>query len=407
MRLSPVEDDLKAVKVFPGVSIYKVRGSQYWYVRVWDSDRKKYIVKGTGETSRIEARKAAADLARSITHSQEAVERQFTFRHFADRTLIKASRLAADGHRHVGTVKAIEWAIHNADWGLLRWLGAKDVRKIKTRDFTEFMDELTKRRPDLSSSSKNSIMSAFRNVLKVARDEGAIDDLPDTPRATQKDNPRPFFRFHPLVQKEHDAYRKLLKTAREMAEEKVVIRGIPVTYELYDVIVFLTQSFVRPVVSELYAITHSDITISEKPPGLSVVIRNGKTGYRVAGTMPEAVSIYGAIRDRYPDATGEDYIFLPQYSNRATAATIIQRQFRALLTRAGLETDIHTGERHMLYSLRHTALCMRIVNSQGKVNIFTLAKNAGTSVEQIERFYARHLPMSPELWHNLQSFGDE
>jgi hypothetical protein len=49
---------------------------------------------------------------------------------------------------------------------------------------------------------------------------------------------------------------------------------------------------------------------------------------------------------------------------------------------------------------------MRIVNSEGKVNIFTLAKNAGTSVDQIERFYARHLPMSSELWLNLQSFGE-
>ena len=30
------------------------------------------------------------------------------------------------------------------------------------------------------------------------------------------------------------------------------------------------------------------------------------------------------------------------------------------------------------------------------MNIFNLAKNAGTSVEQIERFYARNLPLSPE-----------
>ena len=33
-------------------------------------------------------------------------------------------------------------------------------------------------------------------------------------------------------------------------------------------------------------------------------------------------------------------------------------------------------------------------------------KNAGTSVEQIERFYARNLPLSPELAKNLQSFGE-
>ena len=43
----------------------------------------------------------------------------------------------------------------------------------------------------------------------------------------------------------------------------------------------------------------------------------------------------------------------------------------------------------------------------GKVNIFNLAKNAGTSVEQIERFYAKHLPLSREMAKNSQSFGEE
>jgi len=50
---------------------------------------------------------------------------------------------------------------------------------------------------------------------------------------------------------------------------------------------------------------------------------------------------------------------------------------------------------------------MRLVLSEGKDNIFNLAKNAGTSVEQIERFYARNLPMSAEMARNLQSFGGE
>jgi hypothetical protein len=49
---------------------------------------------------------------------------------------------------------------------------------------------------------------------------------------------------------------------------------------------------------------------------------------------------------------------------------------------------------------------MRITLSGGKVNIFNLAKNAGTSVDQIERFYARNLPLSREMAINLQSFGD-
>jgi hypothetical protein len=37
-----------------------------------------------------------------------------------------------------------------------------------------------------------------------------------------------------------------------------------------------------------------------------------------------------------------------------------------------------------------------------KVN---LAKNAGTSVDQIERFYARNLTLSKEMAIYLQSFG--
>jgi len=40
---------------------------------------------------------------------------------------------------------------------------------------------------------------------------------------------------------------------------------------------------------------------------------------------------------------------------------------------------------------------MRIILSGGKVNIFNLAKNVGTSVDQIERFRARNLPLPREM----------
>jgi len=50
---------------------------------------------------------------------------------------------------------------------------------------------------------------------------------------------------------------------------------------------------------------------------------------------------------------------------------------------------------------------MRIILSHGKDNIFNLAKNSGTSVKQIERFYAKHLPFSREMAKSLQSFGEK
>src|ERR1019366_9486879 len=82
-----------------------------------------------------------------------------------------------------------------------------------------------------------------------------------------------------------------------------------------------------------------------------------------------------------------------------------QRQFNYLLDIAAIKHDPLTNQDHTIYSLRHTAICMRIILSEGQVNIFNLAKNAGTSVDQIERFYARNLPPSKEMAINLQSFG--
>ena len=87
---------------------------------------------------------------------------------------------------------------------------------------------------------------------------------------------------------------------------------------------------------------HNDITIEKDPKRLLVTVRNGKTGYRVANTMSGAVSAYERIKARYPDAGGEDYLFLPEYPNRATASRIFQRQFNQLLDETG--TQVRPGD---------------------------------------------------------------
>jgi hypothetical protein len=396
---------MSAIKIYRGVSIYQVGGSKNWYVRVWDSERKQYIVKATGESSAIRAREFAKSHALTLLKERPNVEREFTFRHFAIKCLTKNSALAAGGNRNSNYARTIGWAIQNEDWGLVRKFGEKDVRQIRTPDVQRYFEDFSRKRPHVSSSTKNTILAAFRNVMKIARDEGVIDRIPDTPRTRQRDNPRPFFRFHPLVSKEQDAYKRVLKIAKAMAKEQVVVRAIPVTDELYDLILFLTHSFVRPIVTELYAIRHSDVTLANDPKRLIITVRDGKTGYRAANTMPGAVAPFQRACKRYPNAQPEDYVFLPQYANRETASKIIQRQFHELLIRAGLVTDVFSSQKHTLYSLRHTAICMRLVLSAGQVNIYTLAKNAGTSVDQIERFYARRLPLSKELVKNLHSFG--
>jgi hypothetical protein len=395
-----------AINLYKGLSIYKVAGSMKWYVRIWDRRTKKYLVKSTGEDSSIKARAVAQELALSLLRSEPVIESRFTFRHFALKLLHKSRLQGKAGDRSDGYVKSIHWAVQNEDWGLLRHFGEMDVRTLKTNTYQDYITDLGKKRPDLASSSKNTLMAAFRNVLKIARDEGVIDNIPATPRVKIKDNPRPFFRFAPLVSKDDDAYQKLLKVVKQMEGQGVQVRGLMVDDEFYDLLLFLTHSFVRPIMSELYAIKHSDITVANDPRRLIVTVRDGKTGFRAANTMEAAVSVYERIRQRYPTAKPEDYIFYPHWANRTTASSMVQRLFNEVLRKSELETDAVTGKAHTLYSLRHTAICMRIINSHGKVNIFNLAKNAGTSVDQIERFYAKYLPLSKEMAKNLQSFGE-
>lgn len=397
----------KIVKIRRGLAIYKVGASPYWQCRMRVASKGGYLCRSTQETARIEARKAAEELYDSVLlrHVIPEVRKELTFDYFADRLIKKQYELAKRGIRSLKLAQGDEWLINNQSAGLLKYFGGRDITQLRTKDvnaYLEFVKE-TRAEPFAFTTYSNRI-SCLRKVLKVARDEGVIDTMPDTPRPPKKDNPRPFFRFAPLVSAKEDEYQKVLATAKQMALEKVQVRWIPVTLELYDLILFLMHTFVRPTVSELYSLRHRDVTVATNPKRLILTIRQGKTGHRVTNTLEAAVSVYKRCRERYPASSPDDYVFLPHYPNRNTARNIIGRQFQALLKRANIQRSNH-AVLHSLYSIRHTALCMRLIKSKGEVNIYNLAKSAGTSTEQLERFYLRNLPLSAELARNLQTFG--
>ena len=61
--------------------------------------------------------------------------------------------------------------------------------------------------------------------------------------------------------------------------------------------------------------------------------------------------------------------------------------FNGILTRAKLKLD-RDNNRRTAYSLRHTYICMRLMEG---ADIYQIAKNCRTSVEMIEKFYAAHI----------------
>jgi hypothetical protein len=69
----------------------------------------------------------------------------------------------------------------------------------------------------------------------------------------------------------------------------------------------------------------------------------------------------------------------------------MQRQIDQLLILADLKKDGH-GTSRTLQSRRHTSIMLRLLNAD---NLDTLARNVRTSVEMIDRFYAK--PLTAEM----------
>jgi hypothetical protein len=86
----------------------------------------------------------------------------------------------------------------------------------------------------------------------------------------------------------------------------------------------------------------------------------------------------------------EDFVFYPKYTNnRDQVLYVIRNQLDLVMKHAGLKVS-GSGQSRTIYSLRHTAIMMRLTKSEN-LDLITLARACRTSVEMIDKFYARHL----------------
>jgi integrase len=108
---------------------------------------------------------------------------------------------------------------------------------------------------------------------------------------------------------------------------------------------------------------------------LEIEVR-GKRGVGYCKSMTGAVMPFERLKKRKK----------PQITDRVFGIT--QRElFNTILDELNLKFD-RDGNRRTAYSLRHTYICMRLMEG---ADIYQIAKNCRTSVEMIEKYYASHL----------------
>jgi len=253
-------------------------------------------------------------------------------------------------------------------------------------------------RPPARSTIHDEIVTV-RQVLKTAIRHGWLTHLPDLspPYRTQGKVVHRAW-FSPAE------YKQLYEATREYAKKP------PIEYyrwnaeQVHDYVLFMANTGLRP--DEAKNLQHRDVTIvmddGSRERILEIEVR-GKRGVGYCKSTPSAVRPYERLlgralpglpqskrarrrRGEAGDVPTPEEVRYPESTDHVFPGNHI-KMFNGVLRRTKLKSD-RDGNRRTAYSLRHTYICLRLMEG---ADIYQIAKNCRTSVEMIEKFYAAHI----------------
>lgn len=223
-----------------------------------------------------------------------------------------------------------------------------------------------------SRSTMHQELVTLRQVLKTANRRGWIAALPDMSapyKASGKVSHRAW--FSPAE------YKRLYEATRQRARNPKNERWRGECEQFHDYVLFMVNTGLRP--DEASRLEYRDVAIvvdEEANQRILEIEVRGKRGVGYCKSMPGAVQPFLRLRKRN-DPKPTDLIF----------GKVQRELLNTILDELGLKTD-RDGNPRTAYSLRHTYICLRLMEG---ADIYQIAKNCRTSVEMIEKFYAAHI----------------
>ena len=396
---NPLPDTLQTVPGMPAkLKIYKVECSRFWWVRVFIAGR--YRISSLKTEKLREAQEAAKKFFyQALIDAEMGTER-------AGKNISKS--FVSVGQKFIESQNVPDkQRRYNDDRirfnkELVPFFGEKDVAEITSADIGSLAKKM--QQAGKSPATVNQYLIVLRKVLRYAADNRLIPNVPTFPRVKGKQG---LTKRDYLEQAE---YEKLVQTVQEMSDEGARVRGVLVTYEFRYLIQFMINSFIRP--SDLRVLRHEHVKVmtnrDAKKAGdkrfLLLTHPATKTTDQEVVTMPAAYGIYQnllALQEIRGLGKSKNFVFFPEYENRNTMIAVAGRIFSAAVKRAEL---IQEGEKHTLYSLRHTAIMYRLLYGKN-VSTLELARNARTSQAMIDRHYASRLTPLMAV-NSIHSFKD-
>jgi integrase len=246
------------------------------------------------------------------------------------------------------------------------------VQEYRIHRMTSRVDKKTGEPKRPSRSTIHLEIVTLRQVLKTAYRHGWLPYLPDlTPpyKASGKISHRGWF--------SPEEYKQLYEATRERAKNAKGPQKKWLREQLHDYVLFMANTGLRP--DEAARLEYRDVAIvTDEATGeriLEIEVR-GKRGVGYGKSMTGAVMPFVRLRKRNkPQPTDKIFGNTPRI------------QLNMVLDELKLKVD-RDGQRRTAYSLRHSYICMRLMEG---ADIYQVAKNCRTSVEMIETFYASHI----------------
>ena len=356
--------------------LYRRENSGKWQCSTYLAGKNWRVT--TGEDSLAHAKDFAEDWYLELRGKNRAKLLRVgkTFKEAAEQFL-KEFRVIIEGERNPEYVEGLALSIKVH---LLPFFGDKLVTEVTPGMIQEYrvhratsrLDKKTGEPLRPSRSTLHHEVVALRHVLKTANRHGWLPVLPDlsTPfKGSGKVTHRGWF--------SPEEYKRLYTATRARVKNPPNPRWKARYEQLHDYVLFMANTGLRP--DEAARLEFRDVAIvTDEATGeriLEIEVR-GKRGVGYCKSTTGAVVPYQRLRRRNtPMPT--DVIF------GKTARDL----FNVILNELGLKID-RDGHRRTPYSLRHTYICLRLMEG---ADIYQIAKNCRTSVEMIERFYARHI----------------
>jgi integrase len=382
-RSVPLQNTITKIgKGYPDkLVIFKITASPFWWVRYYT--QKRIIKKSTKTENQKDAVKFAIKFYEDILLRERnlmPIGSSPSFERCSQELLAEQNQKIERGE--------LNKKLNENDKTILKkhlnpFFKGMDIRGISYKHINAYLAECNKTH-HLSPGSLKKHTNLLSKILKLAMRENLIDRMPMMPSIKLSDSPRGWFSI-----KEYDELRKKLQ---ELIDKGVVVRGQQITKELSYLVTFMVNTFLRP--SDLKNLRHRNIEVVENEQKyLRITTEQSKTENLPIVSMEFAINIYKDILNLRTESKKDDYVFFPNISNRDRAMKIMSSQFNEVLKYADLKNS-SSGEPRTLYSLRHTAIMLRLTKGD-HIDLLTLARNARTSVDMIERFYAK--PLSAEM----------